>query len=156
MKIILTEYVPNLGQAGEITEVADGYGRNYLIPRGLAKLATPGEIKQASQLKRTAARRRRQEAEDNEMLAERLAEMTLTFEARAGEGTKLYGSITSSDIADQISEKLGEEFDRRKIYLGESLRQLGTHQVTIRLTADLSPEVTVVIEREGEEEEDGE
>lgn len=152
MQVILTEYIPNLGQAGEITDVSDGYGRNYLIPRGLAKLATPGEIKQAAQLKRTAAKRRRREAEDNEALAERLAEMTLTFTARAGEGTKLYGSITSSDMADQISEKLGKEFDRRKIYLDESLRQLGTHQVTIRLTADLSPEITVVIEREEEEE----
>jgi large subunit ribosomal protein L9 len=150
--VILTEYVSNLGQAGEIVEVADGYGRNFLIRRGLAKLATPGEIKQAEQLKRTAARRRRREAADNEALAERLNEMTLTFEARAGEGTKLYGSITSSDIADRISEELGQDFDRRKIHLDESLRQLGTHQVTIRLTANLSPEITVVIEREEEQE----
>ena len=155
MQVILTEYVPNLGQAGEITEVSDGYGRNYLIPRGLAKLATPGEIKQAEQLKRTAAKQRRREADDNQALAEQLEGMTLTFEARAGEGTKLYGSITSSDIAERISERIGQEFDRRKVHLGESLRQLGTHQVTIRLTANLSPEITVVIEREGEEEEIG-
>jgi large subunit ribosomal protein L9 len=76
--------------------------------------------------------------------------MTLIFYARAGEGTKLYGSITSANIADRIGEELGKEFDRRKVHLDESLRQLGTHQVPVRLMADIVPEVTVVIEREGE------
>jgi large subunit ribosomal protein L9 len=76
--------------------------------------------------------------------------MTLVFEARAGEGTKLYGSITSGHIAERISEELGREFDRRKVHLDESLRQLGTHRVPVRLMADIVPEITVVIEREGE------
>ena len=85
-------------------------------------------------------------------MADRLDGITLTFTARAGEGTKLYGSITSGDIAEKISQELGRDFDRRKIHLDESLRQLGVHQVTIRLAADLTPEITVVIEREAEEE----
>jgi large subunit ribosomal protein L9 len=84
-------------------------------------------------------------------MAERLSQMTLVFKARAGEGTKLYGSITSANIADRIAEELGKDFDRRKVHLDESLRQLGTHNVPIRLMADIVPEVIVVIEREGEE-----
>jgi large subunit ribosomal protein L9 len=144
--------IPGVGKLGEVKKVADGYGRNYLIPRGLAKLATPGEVKQAEQHKRRAARRDRRELADAQVLAERLAGMILTFKARAGEGTKMYGSITSTDIAEKISQELGRDFDRRKIHLDESLRQLGTHQVTIRLTSDLTPEISVVIEREGEDE----
>jgi large subunit ribosomal protein L9 len=156
VKVILVQDVPNLGKVGDIKTVADGYGRNYLIRRGLAKLATSGETRQAAQHKRRAAKHAMRELADAQAMAERLAGMTLTFKARAGEGTKLYGSITSGDIADKISQELGRDFDRRKIHLDESLRQLGTHQVSIRLTADLGAEITVVIEREGEQEESAE
>jgi len=142
--------VPDLGNVGDVKSVADGYARNYLIPRGLAKAATAGELRQVQQHKRTAAKRAVQEMADAQAVAERLSKMTLVFTARAGEGTKLYGSITSAQIADKIGEELGREFDRRKIHLDESLRQLGTHQVPVRLMADIVPTVTVVIEREGE------
>jgi large subunit ribosomal protein L9 len=152
VKVILVEDVPNVGRMGDVKEVADGYGRNYLIPRGLAKLATEGEVQQAKQLRRTAQKRRQRETADAQAMAERLAGVTLTFHARAGEGTKLYGSITSADIAEKLSQELGRDFDRRKIQLDESLRQLGTHQVSIHLAPQLEPEITVVIEREGEEE----
>jgi large subunit ribosomal protein L9 len=152
VKVILVEDVPNLGRTGDVKEVADGYGRNYLLPRGLAKLATEGEVQQATQLRRTAQKHRQRELADAQAMAERLSGMTLTFHARAGEGTKLYGSITSADIAEKLSQELGREFDRRKIQLDESLRQLGTHQVAIHLAPQLEPEITVVIEREGEEE----
>ena len=150
MKVILVKDVPNVGAAGDMVEVADGYGRNYLIARKLAKLATNGEIKQAAQHRRREKKRAVREMADAEAMAQRLAGLTLTLKAHAGEGTKLYGSITSGDIADQLTEVLGREFDRRKIHLDESLRQLGTHQVTIRLTSDLTPEITVVIERDEE------
>jgi large subunit ribosomal protein L9 len=156
VKVILIQDVPNLGKVGDVKDVADGYGRNYLVRRGLAKLATPGEIRQAEQHKRTANKRAMRELADAQAMAERLEGMTLTFQARAGEGTKLYGSITSGDIADKIAQELGRDFDRRKIHLDESLRQLGPHQVAIRLTADLGAEITVVIEREGEQEESAE
>jgi large subunit ribosomal protein L9 len=152
VQVILLEDVHDLGKAGDVKTVADGYARNYLIPRGLAKSATQGELKQAAQHSRTAARRARRERTDAETLAEQLSGMTLVFKARAGEGTKLYGSITSGDIAERLSEELGRDFDRRKIVLDESLRQLGSHQVPIRLAADIVPEIEVVIEREEESE----
>ena len=156
MRVILIKDVPGLGKIGDIKEVANGYGRNYLIRRGLASLATTGEIKQAAQHRRTAAKRQTRDLADARAMVERLTGMTLTFEAHAGEGTKLYESITSGDIAEKISQELGRDFDRRKIHLEESLRQLGTHQVPIRLTAELGTEVTVIIEREGEKEESAE
>jgi large subunit ribosomal protein L9 len=147
----LVQNVSNLGQVGDVKSVADGYARNYLIPRGLAKPATPGELKQAEQHKRTAAKQAMHDLETAQAVAARLSQMTLVFQARAGEGTKLYGSITSANIADRIAEELGQDFDRRKVHLDESLRQLGTHRVPIRLMADIVPEVVVVIEREGGE-----
>ena len=150
MKVILLQDVPNLGQVGDIKTTADGYARNYLLPRGLAKPATSGEIKQMDQYKRTAVKRAALDLENAQALAEQFSKTTLTFKARAGEGTKLYGSITNQDIAEKLSEVLGKEFDRRKIHLDLPLRQLGTHQVPIRLQANIIPEVTVVIEREDE------
>ena len=150
MQVILIQDIPTLGQVGDVKSVSDGYARNYLIPRGMAKPATPGERKQAVQHKRVEAKRAVREMTEAQVLAERLSQMTLVFQARAGEGTKLYGSITSGHIAERISEELGEDFDRRKVHLDESLRQVGTHRVPVRLMADIVPEITVVIEREGE------
>ncbi len=132
--------------------MADGYARNYLIPRQLAKPATSGELRQIEQHRRSAAKRAVRELTDAQAMAERLSQMTLVFQARAGEGTKLYGSITSGHIAERIAKELGQDFDRRKVQLDESLRQVGTHRVPVRLMADIVPEVTVVIEREGESE----
>ena len=151
MQVILITDVPSLGQVGDVKSVADGYARNYLIPRGLAKPATAGELKQAEQHKRTAAKQALRDLENAQSIAERLSQMTLVFQARAGEGTKLYGSITSANIADRIAQELGKDFDRRQVQLDESLRQLGTHRVPVRLMADIVPEVIVVIEREGGE-----
>lgn len=153
VEVLLIQDVPGLGKVGDVKNVADGYGRNFLIPRGLAKLATPGELKQVEQHRRTATKQAARDSADAQAVAESLEGMTLTFQARAGEGTKLYGSITSADIAEALSRELDRDFDRRKIHLEESLRQLGTHQVAIRLTHDLNPEITVIIEREGQQEE---
>ena len=149
--VILLEKVDGLGEVGDVKTVSRGYARNYLIPRGWAKPATKGELKQAEQHKNRATKQALRDMADAQAVAERLSQMTLTFTARAGEGTKLYGSITSANIADKLSEELGREFDRRKLHLEESLRQLGSHQVTIRLASELEPEITVVIEREDEE-----
>ena len=156
MKVLLIQDVPGLGTVGDVKKVADGYGRNYLIRRGLAKLATPGQLKQVEQHKNTAAKQAMREMADAQAMSERLSGMTLTFQARAGEGTKMYGSITNGDIAERLTQELGRDFDRHKIHLDQSLRQLGTHQVTIRLAHDLTPEITVVIEREREGEDEGE
>lgn len=152
MQVILIKDVQGLGKVGDVKTVADGYGRNYLLRRGLARLATAAGLARVEQHKRAAGKRATRELTSAQAVAERLSQMTLVFEARAGEGTKLFGSITSGDIAERISQELGRDFDRRKIQLDESLRQLGTHQVPIRLMTDIVPEVTIVIEREGESE----
>jgi large subunit ribosomal protein L9 len=157
VEVILLENVETLGEVGDVLTVSRGYARNYLIPRGLAKPATKGELKQVKQHRNRAAKQAVREMADAQAMAERLSQTTLTFTARAGEGTKLYGSITSANIADKLSEELGREFDRRKLHLEESLRQLGTHKVPVRLMADVETEITVVIEREdGEESEEQE
>jgi large subunit ribosomal protein L9 len=151
VQVILIKDVSTLGRAGDVKSVSDGYARNFLIPQGMAKPATSGELRQAAQHKRTAVKQATRELENAQTVAERLSQMTLVFQARAGEGTKLYGSITSGDIAERIAEELGQEFDRRKVLLDESLRQLGTHRVPVRLMAHIVPEIVVVIEREGGE-----
>jgi len=151
VEVILLETVDGLGKAGDVKTVSRGYARNFLIPRGWAKPATKGELKQIEQHKNRAVKQALRDMADAQAMAERLSQMTLTFKARAGEGTKLYGSITSANIADKLSEELGREFDRRKLHLEESLRQLGTHQVPVRLMAEVETEITVVIEREDEE-----
>jgi len=153
VEVILLEKVDGLGDVGDVKTVARGYARNFLIPRGWAKPATKGELTQAEQHKNRAAKQAQHDLAGAQAMAERLSHITLTFTARAGEGTKLYGSITSANIADKLSEELGREFDRRKLHLEESLRQLGTHQVPVRLMADVETEITVVIEREEESEE---
>ncbi len=148
MKVILVQDVPSLGKAGEVKNVSDGYARNFLLPRGLARAATQGELRQLEQYKRAAAKQARQSLENAKALAERIAQITLTFKAHAGEGTKLYGSITAAEIADKLSAELGKEIDRRKIHLDAPIKQLGSHRVPIRLTAEIVPELTVLVERE--------
>jgi large subunit ribosomal protein L9 len=149
MKVLLTKDVYKLGRAGDIKKVADGYGRNFLLPQGLAVLATPAALSRVENI-RTQANAKRA-ALNNELsgAAEILSGLTLTFPAKAGETGKLYGSITPTNIADAIKEKTGLEINRRQLDF-EPIRTLGTKQVHIRLTVDLIPEVTVIIHREGE------
>jgi len=153
MEVILTQDVPGLGVAGEIKTVADGYGRNYLIPKGLAILATRSALKQIADLQRTIEKRRARQRGSMQVLAEKLEGLTLTFTVKVGEGDRLYGSITSSDIAEAIQQAIGEEVDRRRIMLDRPIKTLGDHPVSIRLMADLVPEVIVVVKREEEPEE---
>ena len=149
MKVLLTQDVYNLGQAGEVKTVADGYGRNYLLPRGMAVLATAGAIKRADTIKAAALRRRAQEQSDMQAVAQVINGVTLTFTARTGEKGKLYGSITTAQIADKISALLGKEFDRRKFALRAPIRMVGNYPVQVRLTADIAPVVNVVVAPEG-------
>ena len=148
MEVLLLEDIDGLGLAGEIKKVADGYARNYLIPRGMASLATPGAIRQAELQRQSAAQRMAKELSEAQALAQVLDGVTVTFQARAGESDRLYGSITNVNIAEALEEKVGQEVDRRKIDLEEPLKELGTHAVTIRLAAEAEAKVTVVIERE--------
>jgi large subunit ribosomal protein L9 len=148
MKVLLVQNVDKLGHAGEVKEVSGGYGRNYLIPKGFAVLATRGQVKQAEE--RLAANRKREEAarKDAEALAGRIAGQTLRFTARVGELDRLYGSITNADIAEKLQSQVGVEVDRRRIDLEEPIKRIGIYPVKVRLMAGLEPVINVVVEGE--------
>lgn len=151
MRVILLEDVANLGQAGDVVEVKNGYARNYLIPRGLAQPATEGALKQIEQIRKAMEKRRARERGRAESAAAVLKETVIEFRVRAGARNRLYGSITSADIAGAILEKTGIEVDRRNVLLERPLRQLGEYVVPIRLGAGVVGEVTVrVLNERGE------
>ena len=149
MKVLLLEDVYNLGRAGDLKKVADGYGRNFLLPQNLAVLATPGALKQADHIREQANTRRAALNQELGGMAEQLAEVELTFPAKASETGKLYGSITTQMIADRVNEDLGFDIDRRQLDT-QPIRSLGEHMVNARLTVDLIPEFKVLVYREGE------
>lgn len=147
MKVLLKQDIENIGLAGEVHKVADGYGRNYLLPQGMAVVASPGMMKQADVWRKKAEARRAEMQAEYEALSTKIEDVRLTFTARAGETGKLYGSVTTTQIADDLNELLGTDIDRRKVGI-EPLRQLGEHKVVVRLSGDFQPELTVVIENE--------
>ena len=149
MKVLLLKDVYKLGRAGDVKRVADGYGRNYLLPQGLATLATLGALKQAESIRAEATTRREALNQEMSSVAERLNGALLAFPAKASETGKLYGSITTQMIAAAVGKKAGLEIPRRQIDT-QPLRALGEYKVHIRLTVDLVPEVTVIVHREGE------
>jgi large subunit ribosomal protein L9 len=149
MKVLLLKDVYKLGRAGDVKRVATGYGRNYLLPQGLAVLATPGALKQVEHIRKQAEVNRAVLNKEMSGVANILSDLVLTFPAKAGETGKLYGSITSQMIADAIKEQTDVEINRRQLD-SEPIRMLGEHKVSIRLTIDLIPEITVIVHREGE------
>lgn len=149
MKVLLLKDVYKLGHAGDVKKVADGYGRNYLIPQGLAALATASAVKQAETLRQNAAISRAKLNAELSGVADKLGALTLAFAVKAGETGKLYGSITPAQIADKIKAESGLEIDRRNVR-HNPLRELGEFKVPVYLTTDLVPTVTVTLYREGE------
>ncbi|MGB2910551.1 MAG: 50S ribosomal protein L9 [Anaerolineales bacterium] len=149
MKVLLIQDVYNLGRAGDVKKVANGYGRNFLIPQGLAVLATPGALKQVGRIRVQADEKRTVLNEEMSIVAEKLAEIKLTYPVKASETGKLYGSVTPQMIADSINQEAGVEISRSQVD-AQSIRFIGVHQVKIRLTIDQIPEVTVIVHREGE------
>jgi large subunit ribosomal protein L9 len=148
MKIILKQDVPNLGDAGEIVEVADGYGNNFLMPRGLAMRVTKGAVADAEAIARS---RRKREARNLAEAHERQADLErrpVTVTAIAAEDGKLYGSIGTTAIAKAVREQLGVPVDRRRITLERPLKELGDHDVGIRVHRDVEATVRVVVARE--------
>ena len=148
MKVLLTKDVDKLGTSGEVKEVSGGYGRNYLIPQGMAVLATRGQVKQAEE--RLAAQHKRDQAarRDAEALASRIGGQTLRFTARVGELDRLYGSVTSADIAEKLQVQTGVEIDRRRIDLDEPIKRIGIYPIKVRIMSGLDPLITVVVEGE--------
>ncbi|MFZ5820761.1 MAG: 50S ribosomal protein L9 [Chloroflexota bacterium] len=149
MKVLLTKDVYKLGRAGDVKKVADGYGRNFLIPQGLAMLATPGALKQVERIRSQAEVRRTSLNSELKGLADQIAGVVLTFAAKAGETGKLYGSITTQDVATALQEKSRYEVKRSQIDM-QPIRNLGEFVAHVRLTMDLVPEIKIIVHREGE------
>jgi large subunit ribosomal protein L9 len=151
MEVILKEDVPQLGHRGDVVRVAEGYGRNYLLPRKLAVQATAANKAVIEQMKQSAIRRSAVEKADSEALSKQLESVSLTFQRKTGEKEHLFGSVTSSDIAEALEQK-GFNIDRRKIQLHEPLKSLGDFDVPVRLHKDVTSRVKVKVEREVSEE----
>ena len=149
MKVLLLKDVYKLGRAGDVKRVADGYGRNYLLPQGMAVLATPDALKMSERIREKASVQRAIVNKEMDAVAKQLVGLTLIFPARASETGKLYGSVTTQMIADAIKAKAGVEIARRQID-SQPLRMLGEFKVHIRLTVDLIPTIDVIVHREGE------
>jgi len=148
MKVVLVADVKGLGRAGDVKEVAEGYARNYLLPRGLAAPATESRLKGLLARREVAARRQARAEERRRLLAARIGQLELRFTAKAGGHQRLFGSITAADIAAELSRRVGETVDKRLVELSEPIKQLGTYQVAVRLGKGLAPQMTVVVEGE--------
>lgn len=149
MKVLLIKDVYKLGHAGDIKRVADGYGRNFLLPQGLAVLATPGALKQIESIRTIATQRRASLNNELSSIAEVLKGKVIAFPSRAGDNGKLYGSITPAMIADEINKRFELNIDRRQVEI-QPIRTIGEHIARVHLTVDLNPEVKVIVHRENE------
>ena len=153
MKVIFLETVPNVARAGEIKEVADGYGRNFLIPKGLAMLASSSAVKTVEIQRKIQAKEEVILATEMLELANQLEGREITLKAKVGAKDRLYGSVTGADIAAELENASGLVIDKRKIELDEPIRQLGSYEVAIRLAKDAVPKIKVnVIEQEADKE----
>lgn len=137
MKVILRSDIANVGKRGDVIDVADGYGRNYLLPQGLALKASPGATAQAASMRRSRDVRDASDRSAAQDIATKLVPTRITLVARAGAEGKLFGSITTSDIVDAVQEQTGIELDRRKVHLDEAIKTLGEHSATARLHAEV-------------------
>lgn len=148
MKVIFLKSIPNVASAGDIKEVADGFGRNYLLPQKLAVLATTVELRRVEAIRKAEARRVAKAEDELAKLARTLENTSLTFRAKVGSKDRLYGSITSADIAAEIQKVVGYEVDKRKVEMEEPIRQTGEFQVAVKLSKDLVPRVKVIVQGE--------
>ncbi|HWC32341.1 MAG TPA: 50S ribosomal protein L9 [Actinomycetota bacterium] len=143
MRIILQKEVEKLGAPGDIVQVADGYARNYLIPRGFAVPASKGAVRHSEKLKAGHDERQRRARAEAQELATRLAKTPVRIQARAGEEGRLFGSITAQEIADELSRALEQPIDRRRMSLDEPIRSIGVHSVRVHLHPEVDANVTV-------------
>ncbi len=142
-KLILTAEVTGLGSSGDTVEVKGGYARNYLLPRGLAMVATRGAEKQIASLRRARAARDVRSLEEAQVVASQLANLTVTLPAKAGDGGRLFGRITTADVVAAVTAAGGPSLDRRRVELPSSIKSTGTHTVTVRVPPELSTPLTV-------------
>jgi len=151
MEVILTDEVESLGYSGDIVRVRDGYARNYLFPRGLAVLATRGAREDAARIKANREGRLVKRRAEFEALASQIASKSVRIEKAAGSGTKLYGSVTATDIAQALAAQHGLEVDRKHLVLAAPVKTLGQHHVALRLTHEVQVEITIEVARQGGE-----
>ena len=152
MKVVLLEDLPGKGRAGDIKEVNKGYAKNFLLPRGLAMVATPTVIKQGEA---RLEREKLEESVDRDKLvelAQQIEGREINLKARMGVGERLFGSITAADVAEELSRAIGSVIDKKKIDMEKPLHQAGSYEIGVRLAGDLKPQITVVIEEEKETE----
>jgi len=145
VKVILSQEVRGVGAPGDIVEVADGYGRNYLLPRNLARLATPGAVRQAEGIRTRRADREIADLEQARTVAAHLESLRLVIPAKAGKEGRLFGSITTPQIVAAVAKTGGTEIDRRRIHLDAPIKNIGTHLVTVRLHPEVEANMTVEV-----------
>ncbi len=145
MKVVLRSDIDQVGKKGDIVDVADGYARNYLVPKGLAFKATNGVAAQAAAMRRSRDLRDANDRSAAEEIARTLVPRVVTIKARAGAEGRLFGSVTTSDVADAVAEQTGIEIDRRKLHLDEPIKLVGTHLVPAKLHADVEFPITVEV-----------
>ena len=150
MKVILQKPVEKLGVPGDMVDVADGYARNYLMPRGLAVQASKGGVKHVESLKRAHSTRVSQARAEAETEAERLTATPIRVKARVGEEGRLFGSVTAGEVAEEIERQTGIKIDRHDVHLDEPIRSIGVHEVRVHLFAEVDPVVSVEVEPESE------
>ena len=150
MKVVLSSDVDTLGRKGEVVDVAAGYARNFLLPRKLAIVATKGAVRQSESMVRAREERDRQEREAFAALSERITSLKISIAAKVGSEGHLFGSVTSQDLADELTRLLGEEIDRRKIELPEPIRTLGTHEFSVQLAREVVATATVEVVAESD------
>jgi len=145
MKVILRSNVEGVGYTGDVVEVANGYAQNFLMPKGLAMRATEGAVSQAAAMKRSRDLQDLKQREVAEEAAQRLEAVSISIEARVGQDDQLYGSVTTSDIAEAVQAQTGIELDRRNMSLEEPIRHVGTHQVEMRLHPEVRAQLTIEV-----------
>lgn len=145
MRVLLRDDVDGVGRRGEIVEVADGYGRNFLLPRGLAQQATRNVEAQAQAMRRARIQRDAREREESEEVATSLVGRPVTIEQMAGEGGRLFGSVTAADIVDAVAAQTGFELDRKRVRVDEPIRSVGTHTVMVKLHAEVEFPLTIEV-----------
>jgi large subunit ribosomal protein L9 len=144
-RVVLRTDLPNLGKRGDIVEVADGYARNFLLPKGYAIVATPGVNSQATAMRRSRDLRDARDREAAETVARTLVPAVIHIKARAGSGEKLFGSVTTADIVDAVAEQTSITLDRRRLHLDEPIKTLGTHEIPVKLHSEVEFRVTVEV-----------
>jgi len=147
MRVVLRSDLPNLGKRGDICDVADGYARNFLLPKGHAIVATEGVNQQATAMRRARDLRDAKDREAAETVARTLVPAVIHIKARAGSGEKLFGSVTTADIVEAVAEQTNVTLDRRRLHLDEPIKTLGTHEIPVKLHSEVEFRVTVEVSK---------